>query len=153
MVSTSADTIIFQQCSREWPCNHCQARKVPHLCQFATRKVITPERETPAGLAKYVKILSCPAHILLTLCSRRLPRKRKEDSLEADSPALADEPNHGLSDGLAKLGYMPSHGVFALAKSSADVSSKQARHGFFVLSLIISPAFRQPSRGFPWEPA
>lgn len=60
--------------------------------------------------------------IPLILCGRRLPRKRKEDSLESGPPALSDEPNHGLSDGLAKLGYMPSHGVFALARSSTDVS-------------------------------
>ncbi|KUI53423.1 hypothetical protein VP1G_00924 [Cytospora mali] len=93
--------MTINQCSREWPCNHCQARKVPHLCQFASRKVITPESDTSTALAK-------------------LSRKRKEDSLESDSPALADEPNHGLSDGLAKLGYMPSHGVFALTKSSTD---------------------------------
>ncbi|OCL03858.1 hypothetical protein AOQ84DRAFT_442453 [Glonium stellatum] len=28
-----------QKCSREWPCNHCSARKVPHLCQFASKSV------------------------------------------------------------------------------------------------------------------
>lgn len=31
-------------------------------------------------------------------------------------------PKYGLSDGLAKLGYMPSHGVFALARPSANVT-------------------------------
>ncbi|ROV94142.1 hypothetical protein VPNG_09364 [Cytospora leucostoma] len=101
-----------QKCSREWPCNHCQARKVPHLCQFASRKTITPESETSAGRTK-------------------LSRKRKEDRLESDSPALIVEPKHGLSDGLAKLGYMPSHGVFALARSSADPAGSQVEdsHG------------------------
>lgn len=60
--------------------------------------------------------------IPLTLCGHRLPRKRTEDSLKSDSPVLPAEPIHGLSDGLAKLGYMPSHSVFALTESSIDVS-------------------------------
>lgn len=42
------------QCSREWPCNHCQARKVPHLCQFVAKKVHTPDNGTETGPIKYV---------------------------------------------------------------------------------------------------
>ncbi|RAL10427.1 uncharacterized protein BO97DRAFT_406919 [Aspergillus homomorphus CBS 101889] len=26
-----------QKCSRDWPCNHCQARRVAHLCKFPTK--------------------------------------------------------------------------------------------------------------------
>lgn len=100
-----------QKCSREWPCNHCQARKVPHLCHFASRKVTTPESKTPASLAK-------------------LPRKRKEDSFDSVSTALSNEPNRGLSDGLAKLGYMAGHGVFALAKRSADFACSQGEDSY-----------------------
>ncbi|KAL3468239.1 fungal-specific transcription factor domain-containing protein [Aspergillus heterothallicus] len=29
-----------QKCSREWPCNHCRARKIAHLCQFAPKRNI-----------------------------------------------------------------------------------------------------------------
>ncbi|KAG8170271.1 hypothetical protein KVR01_001016 [Diaporthe batatas] len=95
-----------QKCSREWPCNHCQARKVPHLCQFAPKKVATPEDDSFAVPAK-------------------LSRKRKEGSFESDTSASASDPEHGLSDGLAKLGYMPSHEVFALTRSTADSSYGQ----------------------------
>ncbi|KAI3394401.1 hypothetical protein diail_2813 [Diaporthe ilicicola] len=103
-MSTAADATRYQ-CSREWPCNHCQARKVPHLCQFAPRKVTTPEDESVAVPAK-------------------LSRKRKEGSFESDTSASASDPDHGLSDGLAKLGYMPSHDVFALTNPTADVSNE-----------------------------
>lgn len=45
-----------RQCSREWPCNHCQARKVPHLCQFAPAKKSPsrPDNDVSGGIAKYV---------------------------------------------------------------------------------------------------
>ncbi|KAK2599633.1 hypothetical protein N8I77_011371 [Diaporthe amygdali] len=102
IVSTAADATYYQ-CSREWPCNHCQARKVPHLCQFAPKKVSTPEDD------------SFPV-------PPRLSRKRKEDSFESDTSASVSDPDHGLSDGLAKLGYMPGHDVFTLTKSTADSS-------------------------------
>ncbi|KAL3470611.1 fungal-specific transcription factor domain-containing protein [Aspergillus californicus] len=38
-----------QKCSREWPCNHCQARKIAHLCKFAPKKAVRaakPANET-----------------------------------------------------------------------------------------------------------
>jgi hypothetical protein len=35
-----------QKCSRSWPCNHCQTRKVSHLCQFPAKKSTT-ESESP----------------------------------------------------------------------------------------------------------
>lgn len=55
ILSTAADA-TYDQCSREWPCNHCQARKVPHLCQFAPKKVTTPEDDSSATPAKYGKL-------------------------------------------------------------------------------------------------
>ncbi|ETN36432.1 uncharacterized protein HMPREF1541_08710 [Cyphellophora europaea CBS 101466] len=30
-----------QKCSREWPCNHCAARKLSHLCRFSAAKDCT----------------------------------------------------------------------------------------------------------------
>lgn len=32
--------IVPLQCSREWPCNHCQARRIAHLCKFVPKKVL-----------------------------------------------------------------------------------------------------------------
>ncbi|GLA34081.1 hypothetical protein AnigIFM63309_005501 [Aspergillus niger] len=29
-----------KSCSREWPCNHCQARRIAHLCKFTPKKVL-----------------------------------------------------------------------------------------------------------------
>ncbi|KAL4917592.1 fungal-specific transcription factor domain-containing protein [Aspergillus aurantiobrunneus] len=29
-----------QKCSRTWPCNHCQARKIAHLCKFTPKKAV-----------------------------------------------------------------------------------------------------------------
>lgn len=125
IMSTAADATRYQ-CSREWPCNHCQARKVPHLCQFAPRKVTTPEDDSFSIPAKYGNDLLHHHHITyssLTWRERRLSRKRKEGSFESDTSASASDPDHGLSDGLAKLGYMPGHDVFALTKNTADVRS------------------------------
>lgn len=36
-----------------------------------------------------------------------------------------DDPVHDLSDGFAKLGYMPGHEFFALAKAGSSVSSER----------------------------
>ncbi|KAI7783754.1 hypothetical protein LA080_011463 [Diaporthe eres] len=80
-------------------CLECQRRKQ----KFAPKKVTTPEDDSFATPAK-------------------LSRKRKEGSFESDTSASASDPDHGLSDGLAKLGYMPSHDVFSLATSSTDPS-------------------------------
>ena len=33
------------QCSREWPCNHCAARKLSHLCRFSSPK--NSDQSTP----------------------------------------------------------------------------------------------------------
>lgn len=49
--SSQADLTL--QCSREWPCNHCQSRKVPHLCHFATKKS-SPDGDSPGSNAQYV---------------------------------------------------------------------------------------------------
>ncbi|POS69434.1 hypothetical protein DHEL01_v212172 [Diaporthe helianthi] len=117
-----------QKCSREWPCNHCQARKVPHLCQFAPKKVTTPEDDTFAVPAK-------------------LSRKRKEGSFESDTSASASDPEHGLSDGLAKLGYMPSHDVFALTKSTEDKQDILVQNYLETANLQYYPVFPEQLRG------
>lgn len=44
------------QCSREWPCNHCQARKVPHLCQFGTKRSQQPS--PPESASRYAELPS-----------------------------------------------------------------------------------------------
>ncbi|PSS03380.1 hypothetical protein BD289DRAFT_478550 [Coniella lustricola] len=90
-----------QKCSREWPCNHCQARKVPHLCQFASRKPQTADSS-------------------LANAPPKLSNKRKEETFASDLAAIEDDPDHGLSDGLARLGYMPGHDFYTLVQHGAD---------------------------------
>ncbi|KAL4959613.1 uncharacterized protein BDV14DRAFT_184360 [Aspergillus stella-maris] len=29
-----------QKCSRTWPCNHCQGRKIAHLCKFSSKRAV-----------------------------------------------------------------------------------------------------------------
>lgn len=31
--------LMFTQCSRQWPCNHCQSRKIPHLCKYPQKQI------------------------------------------------------------------------------------------------------------------
>jgi hypothetical protein len=42
------------QCSREWPCNHCQARKVPHICQFGPKKPQTSSSDCSSRYAEFL---------------------------------------------------------------------------------------------------
>lgn len=101
---------------------------MPHLCQFASRKLSAPDNDSSFVPPKYVPLFSpaqCPSATETTLLTLgRLSRKRKEDSFESDFSALADDPDHGLSDGLARLGYMPGHDFFGLAKSGISVSCR-----------------------------
>lgn len=105
---------------------------MPHLCQFApTKRVLAPEDDISSGITKYVPAL--PTSSIFQVCATdlgpacRLSRKRKEESFESDSSPLAVDPDQGLSDGLAKLGYMTGHDFFNLAKPGADVSYATAR--------------------------
>ncbi|KAL2845700.1 fungal-specific transcription factor domain-containing protein [Aspergillus pseudoustus] len=34
------------QLDREWPCNHCQARKIAHLCKFAPKRAVRAANST-----------------------------------------------------------------------------------------------------------
>lgn len=37
------------QCNREWPCHHCQMRKVPHLCHFVSSTTSLDDVQATAG--------------------------------------------------------------------------------------------------------
>lgn len=39
-IETVVLTLFGLQCSREWPCNHCQAGRIAHLCKFVPKKVL-----------------------------------------------------------------------------------------------------------------
>jgi hypothetical protein len=85
-----------QKCSREWPCNHCQARKVPHLCQFSVKRgqlESSPEsaRENSASSTKGTK--------------RSAPDSAEPHFLSQSQ----DGDSEDLEDGLKAWGYMPGH--------------------------------------------
>ena len=60
--------------------------------------------------------------IPLTLA--RLSKKRKDESSESpgESSIQPEDPELDLANGLAKLGYMPTHQVFDLGRVVGDVS-------------------------------
>lgn len=90
-----------QRCSREWPCNHCQARKVPHLCQF-------PSRESPLS----TKIDGPPA-------ANRQQKREGDSSVEEP----AQDPDLELAKGLSKLGYAPDSGVLTFARQALALTT------------------------------
>ncbi|KAH6639385.1 hypothetical protein C7974DRAFT_130367 [Boeremia exigua] len=86
-----------QKCSREWPCNHCQARKVAHLCQFAIKK---SQHESSTDSVRE------------SLDEGRLQKRSRPDSPSADDVATLphnSEVDQRAEDSLKVWGYMPGH--------------------------------------------
>ncbi|RYP07683.1 hypothetical protein DL765_009048 [Monosporascus sp. GIB2] len=88
---------LKRKCNRQWPCQHCQARKTAHLCQFVPLKPSSahdPATNEPASGST----------------------KRKFDSIRTPASTCTEEVNnephagsasHGLADtGLEELGYL-----------------------------------------------
>lgn len=83
-----------QKCSREWPCNHCQARKVAHLCQFAVKKQPPESQIDHPGQNR----------------TEKKGRKRSCPASSEEAIALPQTGEFGQSnDGLRAWGYMPGH--------------------------------------------
>ncbi|KAF2004882.1 hypothetical protein P154DRAFT_21295 [Amniculicola lignicola CBS 123094] len=83
-----------QKCSREWPCNHCQARKVPHLCQFGSKK---SQHSSPGETSLDAKA-----------------QKRSISESNDESPFTRDRSQENAQDSLKAWGYMPGHVHFNL---------------------------------------
>ncbi|KAL5462329.1 hypothetical protein PMIN06_001694 [Paraphaeosphaeria minitans] len=99
-----------QKCSREWPCNHCQARKVPHLCQFGTKRSQQPSPLESASREKTAET--------------RARKRSQPDSTDPSSNGLDgeyDEPE----DGLKIWGYMPGHVHYNIGKTNGEPSLKK----------------------------
>lgn len=93
-----------QKCSREWPCNHCQARKVPHLCEFVQKRLDSKTTSTSTSSGE----------------TRGQKRQAPESSI--GEPALSqDSSEEGVEDGLKAWGYMPGHVHYMLASVEDDV--------------------------------
>ncbi|KAF2690949.1 hypothetical protein K458DRAFT_412264 [Lentithecium fluviatile CBS 122367] len=97
-----------QKCSREWPCNHCQARKVPHLCQFGQKKI---QQASPSENCRERQSESRGQ-------KRSLPESTEVSSVSQDGQ---DEPE----DGLKMWGYMPGHVHYNLSRTNGNDSKQK----------------------------
>ncbi|EEU48682.1 uncharacterized protein NECHADRAFT_103177 [Fusarium vanettenii 77-13-4] len=94
-----------QKCNREWPCNHCQKRKVADKCRFKDANHPACEKAASENLRK-----------------RRLNNEGSTESEDFDSEDLD-------GDGIDALGYMPGHVLFGLT-SQAEIIKASAREFF-----------------------
>ncbi|PYI08583.1 hypothetical protein BO78DRAFT_459668 [Aspergillus sclerotiicarbonarius CBS 121057] len=76
-----------QKCSREWPCNHCQSRRIAHLCKFTPKKVLK------AKPASNERTLNAPASNADSV----------SDSSSSNMPVIAS------GDDFRMLGYLPDN--------------------------------------------
>ncbi|KAK7177905.1 Multidrug resistance regulator 1, partial [Paraphaeosphaeria sporulosa] len=96
-----------QKCSREWPCNHCQARKIPRLCQFGTKKSQQPL--LPESASRYAELRGRKR-------TQLVPTGLSSDGLFGD--------HNKPDDGLEIWGYMPGHIHFNLGFSLGWANGK-----------------------------
>ncbi|KAH8700687.1 fungal-specific transcription factor domain-containing protein [Talaromyces proteolyticus] len=92
------------QCSREWPCNHCQSRNIPHLCQFITGK---PDRN-PHKISK-------PSS-----SNKRTSSGIRKESCPKTAPISSDVSENSEDEGFRAMGYMPDEGSFTKLFPDAD---------------------------------
>ncbi|KAF2457448.1 fungal-specific transcription factor domain-containing protein, partial [Lineolata rhizophorae] len=90
-----------QKCSREWPCNHCSARRVSHLCQFASKSSTTSGDSPPEN-----------------------SRKRGNDEVEEPSSVPAEVSSIDADEALKTWGYMPGHQHYNLSSAANGASGK-----------------------------
>ncbi|KAF2710578.1 hypothetical protein K504DRAFT_501836 [Pleomassaria siparia CBS 279.74] len=91
-----------QKCSREWPCNHCQARKVPHLCQFVQKRTGV-QQESPSDHANDFR-----------------GKKRSLPDSPEGSFLVGDNSQDAFDDGLKAWGYMPGHVHYNLGYADTE---------------------------------
>jgi hypothetical protein len=110
-----------QKCSRSWPCNHCQTRKVPHLCHFPQRKSANNSESLKNDTEELGK--------------RKLSDLEGEDDDEEDEEIatgrllkafgyleIAGNPAYGGCDSLRREVPMPSHEI---QEALASIPAKQ----------------------------
>ncbi|KAF2185486.1 hypothetical protein K469DRAFT_575932 [Zopfia rhizophila CBS 207.26] len=107
-----------QKCSREWPCNHCQARKVPHRCQFGQKKT----QESASDASRYTNTITTAP----TLFRTDMAIKRSITDTEKSPSAVYDDPNDDPSEGLKVWGYMPGHVHYNLCSGQSEDTQKTA---------------------------
>ncbi|KAL2001996.1 hypothetical protein VTN02DRAFT_850 [Thermoascus thermophilus] len=119
-----------QKCSREWPCNHCQARRISHLCRFAPKKA----SRTASGAVHRSRAL----------------RSRQENPRESESDDLPgnDTPTVAGSEDLRVLGYLPDSQNLQVGSASiegSDINLSEPQSG-------LSPEMESALRTLPPKP-
>ncbi|KAL2796079.1 fungal-specific transcription factor domain-containing protein [Aspergillus keveii] len=106
---------------REWPCNHCQARKIAHLCKFASRRTV------------------------------RAAKSRSRETIQSEcfqTPGtyLTAEPvshiKHDIrnDDDFRVLGYLPDHQNASKAGGESEEGHRLSFNGEMEAALRIIPA-------------
>lgn len=80
-----------QKCSRQWPCNHCQSRKVLHMCHFTPKKA------------------SFSNDLVTTAAGKRKEPKQNRFPMIGPLVELHDDESTA-ADALKALGYLQSDG-------------------------------------------
>ncbi|PYH95976.1 hypothetical protein BO71DRAFT_428568 [Aspergillus ellipticus CBS 707.79] len=75
-------------CSREWPCNHCHARRIAHLCKFDPKKVLKASKPVSNDLR-----------------TPDTPSRNNADP-EPDSLSSNSVSTIAVGDGFRRLGYL-----------------------------------------------
>ncbi|WAO83982.1 Zn(2)-C6 fungal-type domain-containing protein [Fusarium falciforme] len=114
-----------QKCNREWPCNHCQKRKVADKCRFKDANQPAVEKAASDNLRK-----------------RRLNNDASTESEEFD----IDDTE---SDGIDALGYMPAHVLFGLTAQDETIKASSRE---FVKDPKIFPQLERALQVIPPRP-
>lgn len=101
-----------QKCNREWPCNHCQKRKVPDQCRF--KDLTQPNAEKTAREKRR---------------KRRLANDNDNDNANTNANGGAhDSDGSTSSDGIDALGYMPSHVLYGMTAPDETIKASSREY-------------------------
>ncbi|CAM1504232.1 Fc.00g018230.m01.CDS01 [Cosmosporella sp. VM-42] len=92
-----------QKCNREWPCNHCQKRKVADKCRF---------KDTSLSIAE-------------SSMQEKRRKRRLDDDSHTNSTGSEEEVD---SDGIDAMGYMPTHVLYGLTARDEIVKASSREY-------------------------
>src|ERR1700753_2200952 len=74
-----ADNISKTQCNRQWPCDHCHARKISHLCQFGPKTSTTYSSSVGNINSRCAVLPAVNCEYTFLSCRPDLPRNAKQN--------------------------------------------------------------------------
>ena len=92
------------KCNRQWPCNHCYSRKIPHCCKFASKR----NAKSPPSLDQTVYVWTAIWLGRDVLMGSRTPPPLREtgNKAEENEDASSELRALGTKDELRILGYL-----------------------------------------------